>query len=187
MINTILAQLSFPPPPPTKPMTTTSRSSRKALYAAIIIAVVAVAVLVPVFLLLIPNMQNSNPATASSLKFTEIATYQDHSFIATFYYKNLRTPNMMGRFEGGVMENMQITIVNGAQRKIWHWNWTSNWMDQSSDFENQWGKMMQGWNETETRLKDWKGGDITYTDQGYKVRMFDIQINPALDDSLFTP
>jgi len=194
MTNTILAQLSFPPsqPPPAKPMTTVSRSSRKAFYAAIIIVVLVIAVLVPVFVFLIPNMLNTNPAAASSVKFTQtiqttVEGLGNHTImvLGTVYAKNLGTPNMMCRWEYGVMEQLTIYIVNETQHKVWRWSFPKGWVDFSSGFD--WGKWMQGWNETETRLRDWQGGDITYTDQGYAIRISDIQINPSLDDSLFTP
>jgi hypothetical protein len=111
---------------------------------------------------------------------------QQVSFAYTFYAKNIGTSNMMMRVEGNVAGQEAIYIVNGAQQKAWLFT-GGHWVDLSDEFSEQWDTWDQTWQVYRENIVDWVGsGDITYANPGgLTVRIYDIQANPSLPDSLF--
>lgn len=161
------------------------------LYAIIAIVVIVVAVVAGVLLLTGGGGGSINPnsiSSAQSLKFTASLTGTSTSsdFSYTFYAKNIGTDNLMIRVEGTFSGYNAIYIVNGAQHKVWA-STMGEWQDLSSDWESNWETWSGSLNDYRTNLGSWSGsGEYTYNYQGGTIRIYDIQINPTLSDSLFT-
>jgi len=81
-----------------------------------------------------------------------------------------------------------IYIVNGAQQKAWMYS-SNQWIDLSDGFASQWSTWSSTWEGYLKDLTNWSGGDFTYTSpvSGDTVKIYDVQINPQLPDSLFAP
>jgi hypothetical protein len=142
-----------------------------------------------------PNEPQTNAvAGASSIKFsvsyTSAASNADWGY--TWSAKNLGTPNMMMRMEGSFSgdssdNSNMIYIVNGVQQKAWMCS-NDQWIDLSEGFADQWNSWSDTWEGYYEDFADWSGvGDYTYTNpvSGDSVRIYDVQINPQLADSLF--
>jgi len=99
--------------------------------------------------------------------------------------KNLQnTANLMMRMEGTVSDQSVIYIINAAQSKGWICT-AGTWQELPvGDLSTYWTQFTS----YQSQLSGWTGGDYTYTDPttGYSVRIYDIELNPSLDDSLFT-
>lgn len=139
------------------------------------------------------NQGQTNIEKASSLKFSVGYTQKDstQAYAFTMNAKNIGTQNMMLRVEGtlpGISENV-IYIINGVQKKAWvHGN--NQWTDLSDSFNDQWDRWDSLWKGYLNDLTNWSGiGDYTYTDPstGGTIRIYDVQVNPQLPDSLFAP
>jgi hypothetical protein len=77
-----------------------------------------------------------------------------------------------------------IYIFNGATDKAWTYD--KEWVDISDYYASQWGIWENLWKGYTNALSAWAGtGDYTYNDGTTTVRIYDITINPTLDDSLF--
>jgi hypothetical protein len=129
--------------------------------------------------------------TAQSIRFSAKYTSASPStstmaFDYTFSAKNIGTPNMMIRVEGNIAGQNVVYIVNGATKKAWI-STADTWIDLSTEFASEWSSWDNTWEGFKTNLDDWAGsGDITYNVGGDSVRIYNISVNPALDDSLFT-
>jgi hypothetical protein len=166
---------------------------------AIVIVVVAV-VGVAAYVLMTQNAGNGGEtptptptgspdvAGASSLKYsvtlteggTETASY-------TFYGKNAGTDNFAMRIEYNDENGEGILIFNGATDEAWTYAEDGGWIDLSDYFEAQFDAWETAWEGYVTSLGQWAGtGDYTYTSGDATVRIYDIQVNPSLDDALFT-
>jgi hypothetical protein len=187
------------------------RKSRRALLIGAI-AIIAVAVIVVgVVVLAVNNMgtfSNTNPpssgssqtpnqsktdelAKASSLKFSLSFTQDSSTYGYTISAKNIGTQNMMMRVEGTISQSSGniIYLLNGAQQKAWMYS-DNQWVELSSQFNDQWDTWNNIWNGYFTDLDNWSGiGDYTYTSPstGETTRIYDVQVNPELPDSLFAP
>lgn len=130
-------------------------------------------------------------ADANSLQFTVTVTNSSGAVQGTYTYsaKNIGTSSAMIRIELSDLPSSDnvVYIVNGATQQAWM-ETGGQWTDMSSTFASQWSS----WNSTfvgeQNYLSNWAGtGDYTYTDpQGDSVRIYNIAVNPALADSLFT-
>lgn len=132
-----------------------------------------------------------SPATgisgASSLKYsvslTENGVLQGTT---TYQGKNIGANNFMLRIEYTDSDGDQILIFNGAERKAWSYS-DGEWSDISAAYDAQFSVWNNLWQSYNTNLAGWAGlGEYSYTHEGSTVRIFDIQVNAALDDSLFT-
>jgi hypothetical protein len=202
------AALAIPPPPQEA-----QRKPRKTLLAGIIVAIIVVAVVVTAVALTMNNLgtfsntnppspgtistpnpgQTNNVAGASSLKFSVTYTQKDSTpiYAYTFNAKNIGTQNMMFRVEGTFSSDSQniIYIINGVQQKAWMYS-GNQWTDLSDSFSDQWSQWDSLWNGYFNSLTNWSGiGDYTYTSpsSGDTLRLYDVQVNPQLPDSLFAP
>jgi hypothetical protein len=99
--------------------------------------------------------------------------------------KNLQnTANLMIRMEGTMYDTSVIYIINAAQSKGWICT-ADIWQEMSvGDFSTYQAQLTS----YPSQLSGWTGGDYTYTDPttGYSVKIYAIEVNPTLDDSLFT-
>jgi hypothetical protein len=122
---------------------------------------------------------------ASSLQYSVDITggVSEGSYI--FYGKNIGTDDLMIRVECAYGEMTLIYIVNGAEQKAWA-DEGAGWVDLSDTFSDQWDAWQPTWQVYTDELATWTEGEWTYTDaEGAEVRIYDITVNPSLEDSLF--
>jgi len=123
--------------------------------------------------------------SANSMSCKVDATYQGTTMTYDFKAKNLQnTANFMMRIEGTVMEQSFIYIINAAQNQGWMYA-EGTWLEVPIGDLSLYQTSFEGY---QSQLSGWTGGDYTYTDPttGTTVRIYDIEVNPSLDDSLFT-
>ena len=129
-------------------------------------------------------MKNS---AASSLKYSvsitengaDVGTY-------TFWGKNAGTNDFSMRIEYTDSEGSGTYIFNGAQMKAW-FEADGEWTDISDYYSMQWDVWNNVWSSYTTSLTAWTGnGEWSYSADGNTVRIYDISVNPILDDALFT-
>jgi hypothetical protein len=133
-----------------------------------------------------PSAQTSTVADASSLKYsvslTENGALQG---TYTFWGKNAGTDDFSMRIEFNDSEEDTIFIFNGAQKKAWTYS-GDEWVDISEYYGMQWDIWNNLWIGYTDSLAAWAGsGDYSYSAEGSTVRIYDISVNPALEDSLF--
>jgi len=123
--------------------------------------------------------------SANSMSYKADATYQGTTMTYDFKAKNLQnTANFMMRMEGSTMGQSFIYIINAAQNKGWMCV-NDTWQELPIADLSLYQTSFEGY---QSQLSGWTGGDYTYTDPttGMTVRIYDIEVNPSLDDSLFT-
>lgn len=124
---------------------------------------------------------------ANSLRFSVSVTQAgEGQEVATYMVKNAGTSNLMMRIEMVDSSSQEyIYIINGALEKVWIYS-DGEWTDLSVAYSTYWDTWNSAWEGYRTNLADWTGlGDWTYTDDGTTVRIYDIDVNPTLSDSLF--
>jgi hypothetical protein len=134
-----------------------------------------------------PNPTGSpNIGEASSLKYSVTVTENGAQAGAyTFWGKNAGTNDFSMRIEYTDDEGDGTYIFNGAQKKAWVYA-GGEWTDISEYFNMQWDIWNNVWSGYTTSLNAWAGtGDYTYSAEGTTVRIYDISVNPTLEDSLF--
>jgi len=126
-------------------------------------------------------------AGASSLEFKVSATIEGMEEAYAFKAKNLGTSEVMLRVEQTSGGSDFIYIVNQAEQTVWA-AFDGTWMDVSGDFSTYWDDTWApALDDYQTSLANWSGtGDYEYNVGGNSYRVYDIVINPTLDDSLFT-
>ncbi len=128
---------------------------------------------------------------ASSLKFTvEGTTAEGDHGILTWSAKDIGTEAMKMRAEGTSNGEEFGYILNGVTKTIYA---LEDGVWEKHEFGDDYWDMMWDSYETmfqsyHTALTGWTGGEYTYTDgEGNQARIYEIQVNPSLDDSLFNP
>ena len=129
-------------------------------------------------------------AGATSLKFSVSVTQAGvGQEVATYSVKNAGTDSAMMRIDmtDASGENY-VYIINGAQEKVWIYS-EDEWTDLSIAYTTYWDTWNSAWEGYRDSLSDWTGlGDWSYTSpDGDSVRIYDINVNPSLADSLFEP
>jgi hypothetical protein len=124
--------------------------------------------------------------TINSLSCTVDINSEGQTISAEYKAKDIGTQNMKVRVDM-LLEGQQVAyIINGAERKAWAYA-LGQWVDMSSSFDQYWDMYSESVSDYRTRLSGWTGGDITYSMDSTTVRMYNIQLNPSLSDSLFSP
>jgi hypothetical protein len=133
-----------------------------------------------------PTTSTGNVATATSLKFSVSLTENGAvKGIYTFQGKNTDSSSPMIRIDFTEGEDNTIFIFNGAQDKAWTYS-GNEWVDISAYYDQQYQVWDNLWKGYVSSLAAWTGaGDHSYTQDGQTVRIYDIQVNPVLADSLF--
>jgi hypothetical protein len=186
-MNVRANQYDSPPPPDASGVTLPKRSKKK-LYAAIIIAVVGISIFVPVLFLMLGNSKGNAAANASTLKYSQILTYDDGSggftsSLSTVYLKNFGTPNTLSRTEETYQGEQIIGITDDGKGESWGY-YQGKWNDQSWIYNQTLSR--QSWDLLRTNLRSWDGaGALEFTFMGSNVTIYNIEINPNLPDSLF--
>jgi hypothetical protein len=134
-----------------------------------------------------PTAAISGVADASSLKYSVSLT--ENGVLKgtyTFWGKNAGTGDFSMRIEFTDSDGDTIYIFNGAQDKAWTYA-GGEWVDISDYYASQWDIWNNLWVGYTNSLAAWSGtGDYSYTQDSSTVRIYDISVNPALEDSLFT-
>jgi hypothetical protein len=130
--------------------------------------------------------QENDVAGANSVQFkVSVDPVDTESVDYTYMIKNANTSNMMMRVEMETEGEEMIYILNRPQQKVWVYS-GGQWMDFSNTYQTYWDTWNSAWEGYRTNLLDWTGGDWTYTTpDGDSVRIYNIDINPSLADSLF--
>jgi hypothetical protein len=188
-------------------LTSKKALSKMILMVAVVVIVVAVAASgVAIYLTQNPSAPNTNPttnpsesstpapsastgngvATATSLKFSVSLTENGAvKGVYTFQGKNADTSNPSIRVDYTAGSDESTFIFNGAQHKAWTFS-GNEWVDISSYYDQQFLTWNNLWKGYVSSLAAWTGaGDYSYTQNGETVRIYDIQVNSALADSLF--
>jgi hypothetical protein len=124
---------------------------------------------------------------ASSMQFkVSVDPADSESVTYEYMIKNAGTSSHMMRIEMESAGEEFIYIINGAQEKVWMCT-DGEWMEFSEMYQSYWETWNSAWQGYRTNLLDWTGyGDWTYTTpDGDSVRIYDINVNPSLSDSLF--
>jgi hypothetical protein len=128
--------------------------------------------------------------TVTSLTCMVDATVENENMSGTMTVKakDIGIGNKLKLREEGTFQTMGTTenlimIVNGELQKIWAYE-NGQWIDLSADLV-YWNSTVTGFQELMGYLSGWTGGDITYTENGMTVRIYNIVLNPVLEDSLF--
>jgi hypothetical protein len=193
-------------------LTSKKALSKMILMVAVVVVVIAVVAGAAIYLTQNPSNPNTNPtatppastnpdesstpaptsstgngvATATSLKYSVSLTENGVvKGVYTFQGKNTGSSNSMIRIDFTEGEDNTIFIFNGAQQKAWTYS-GGEWVDISAYYDQQYQVWDNVWKGYVTGLAAWTGtGDHSYTQDGETVRIYDIQVNPTLADSLF--
>jgi hypothetical protein len=125
--------------------------------------------------------------SASSLQFkVSVDPADSESVESEWMIKNAGTSSLMMRIDMESAGEEFIYIINGAQEKVWICS-DGEWMELSSMYQSYWDTWSTTWEGYRTSLIDWTGyGEWSYTTpDGDSVRIYDINVNPSLSDSLF--
>jgi hypothetical protein len=169
-----------------------NKNSMYILAAVLVIVIVVVAAGAYVFLGMNNGSGTPNVADATSLTYDSDVTYQGATSTYKWTARDMGTSDMALRIEifGGASGNYTY-ILNGKDKTAWV-GVNDEWSDLSSDFTNQWnnwvGSGKQWTTDVDTLAANWSGtGDYTYTDSATQttIRIYNIAVNPTIDDSLF--
>jgi len=128
-------------------------------------------------------------AGATSLDFKVDVTYGGQTQTMRERARNIGTANMDLRVDINVVETTMSWILSGSQQQGWVYT-GAQWMsfsDLGYDFSTYWSQYYSGFTTYENYLGNWTEGEWSGTFGGYAYRIYDIQVNPSLPDSVFQP
>jgi hypothetical protein len=129
-----------------------------------------------------------NVAGASSLQFSVSLSADTAGALRgnyTYYGKNAGTSSFMMRIDYTIYSTPSTIILNGAQQKAWSYS-DGKWTDISASYNSYNGVWNPLWQGYVAVLASWNGiGDYSYTVGAATIRIYDINVNPVLADSLF--
>ena len=162
------------------------------ILVAVVVIIVVVATVAGAYMLMNPGGGNTvKVADATSLQYDVDVTYQGTTSLSKFAAKNLGASDMMLRIDllGGDQGNYTY-ILNSEDKTVWL-ALNGNWTDASTTYNDLMATGGLGAQNTvhTDALANWSGtGDYTYTDSvGTSYKIYNVAINPTLDDSLFQP
>jgi hypothetical protein len=126
-------------------------------------------------------------ASATSLDFKMDMTYEVTTVTMRERARNIGTANMDLRVDMTVEGTDMAYIFSGSQQQGWIYMngvWTS-FSDYGIDFSTYWSQYSSTFSTYTGYLADWTSGEWSGTFAGYTYRIYDIQVDPVLDDSLF--
>jgi hypothetical protein len=123
---------------------------------------------------------------ATSLQFSvDVTPAQGEASTVNYFAKNTGTSNVLLRVEIDAGEFGNLIYIFGSDHKAWT-NATGTWEDISADYATNWEQWNPLFDGYVGSLAHWESGDYTYTaENGDSVRIYGIQVNPELADSLF--
>jgi hypothetical protein len=165
--------------------------NKKMMYTLVAMVVIIVVVVGSAGGYMLMNSGGGNTvkvADATSLQYDVDVTYQGTTTLSKFAGKNLGTSDVMLRIDlSGDNQANYTTVIKGGDQTAWR-STNGNWTDVSTTYNTIWeiGCGNQ-WNNNVDALANWSGtGDCTYTDSvGTSYKIYNVVINPTLDDSLF--
>jgi len=129
-------------------------------------------------------------AEATSLAYTvEMSSAATGTITSRFRVRNIGTANMDMRVDMTTAYGTMSYILSGSQHEGWV-KPNGGWQSFSSfglDFDELWNQQSGSFEQYTGYLSGWTGGDWEGTFGGYTYRIYDIQVNPSLPDSVFTP
>jgi hypothetical protein len=135
-----------------------------------------------------PTPTSGSPVEgATSMRFDVNATVEGAEEVDRFTVKNLGTSDILLRVDQtDAQGNNFVYIMNETAQSVWA-DFGAGFDDYSSDFSTYWDNALignVGLDKYMTALADWSGtGD--YTGDSYVI--YDIVVNPSIDDSAFEP
>lgn len=133
-----------------------------------------------------------NIGSATSIDFKMDMTIAGGTSTTRFMAKDIGSSNMKLRVETTAAGLEAKLILNIGNQEAWIWSSASgweNWKNDSANFELYRNTYETQLSDSLDVLSGWTGGDYNYTDptSGTSLRFYDIQMNPALSDTLFQP
>ena len=126
-------------------------------------------------------------STATSIRYkVSIQPAGQASMEYEYIVKDAGTDNMKMRISVETEDEVATYVINGETQTAWVYT-GEEWLDLSAGFTTYWDMHKESWEGYQTSLQDWTGlGEYRYDlPTGDAVVIYDIQINPTLDDSLF--
>jgi hypothetical protein len=156
---------------------------------AVAVVIVIVAVIAGAYILMNPGGGGGGgggntyvPSNATSLQFNVDETLSGVTTTYHVFANNTVSTETMLRIEIAGTPTL-VYILDEGQQKCWG-NATGSWIEE--DFATQWAYWNPKYEGYVTNLANWTTGEKTYTaTDGTAVRIYDIQVNPTLDASLF--
>jgi len=132
------------------------------------------------------NEETVNVADASSLQYNVDVTSQGTTATYKYAAKGMGTSDLMLRIDiAGGEAGDWVYILNGAEQKAWAYA-DGEWSEISDAFATQWdawNPLLEGYVDN---LTQWSGtGEWTYTAGTEDIRIYNIEVNPTLADSVF--
>jgi len=127
---------------------------------------------------------------ATSLAYTvEMSSAATGTITSRFRVRNIGTANMDMRVDMTTAYGTMSYILSGSQHEGWV-KPNGGWLSFSSfdlDFDEQWNQQSGAFEQYTGYLSGWTEGEWSGTFGGYTYRIYDIQVNPSLPDSVFQP
>ena len=161
----------------------------KGVSSIVVIAIVIIIVVVAIgAYIMLSGGEGGVVGSASSIDF-KIDITNSVTSMSRYRARNIGADNMDLRADVTAPGITVSTILSVSQRE--GWIKTDNvWMsfsDLDRDFDMQWFSYYLVLIDYMGRLSDWTGGGHEYSYNGYTYRIYDIQVNPSLLDSVFEP
>lgn len=128
-------------------------------------------------------------ASATSLDFKVDLTYEGETTTYRERARNIGTDDTDLRVDiTSAWDNVSY-ILRESQQEGWYYyggQWYS-FSDMGFDFDNYWDVQYEGFETYTGYLAEWTSGEWSQTILGITYRIYDIQVNPIIPDSVFQP
>jgi hypothetical protein len=125
---------------------------------------------------------------ATSLGFKVNATIDGANGLYAFTAKNLGTSDILLRVDAVEADgSVFVYLYNQTAETAWV-QFGGEWTDQSTSFTSYWDGTLgyTGFSAYKAELAaNWSSGDYDYTSDSNSYHIYDIDVNPAIEDSLF--
>ena len=129
-------------------------------------------------------------AGATSLDYTvEMSSAEMGTITTRFRTRNIGTANMDIRVDITTAMGSMSEILSGSQQEGWikpDGGWQS-FTSMGLDFDDYWNQYYASFEQYSGYLSGWTEGEWSGTFGGYTYRIYNIQVNPSLPDSVFQP
>jgi|WetSurMetagenome_2_1015567.scaffolds.fasta_scaffold294929_1 hypothetical protein len=149
------------------------------LYAIVAIVIIAVAAVAGVIVFTMGQRGDNNPQ-GDSIKFNVDATSAYGTiYTTTVSAKNIGQNNMLLLWENPHVKTKMV--LDFSKQTSWEYFYGS-WTEYPWAFNN----ISSDWSQMWTHIQGSNGTEVTYSDESNStIRLYNIQINPSLPDSLF--
>lgn len=129
---------------------------------------------------------STDVSTATSMHYKVSITPAGEAPIEYEYMvKDAGTENAKMRVEIESEYEFTICIINGEDQTVWFYS-EDTWLDLSDAYSTYWDIYNGSWEGYQASLQDWTDGECRYdSPTGDSVVIYDIEVNPTLEDSLF--